>query len=271
MSNVSIYEKNWIDLVFENKNQNYGAYVLRQQQAKTTFLALFIGVLFLFSLFGLGFFISSFSTPKNESIPYPIIKKIITINYNQPHKKEVEKPKSSSSKLKSNLLKPISNFVPSLNYEVTKIPEIKQNDNSQTMATIGSEPSSSSGIGASTLIPTSTGISDIPKVNTKTTYGTESLDVLPMYPGGMSKFYSYIMNNFEKPELEGSTITTVLVSFIIETDGSISNIKVLRNTLEGMDLEAIRVLKSIRDKWTPGIKEGQKVRTNFILPIKIKS
>ena len=79
MSNVSIYEKNWIDLVFENKNQNYGAYVLRQQQAKTTFLALFIGVLFLFSLFGLGFFISSFSTPKNESIPDPIIKKSVLI------------------------------------------------------------------------------------------------------------------------------------------------------------------------------------------------
>ena len=54
MSNVSIYEKNWIDLVFEGKNQEYGAYQLRKENSKTTLLSLFYGTLLV------GGFIASF-------------------------------------------------------------------------------------------------------------------------------------------------------------------------------------------------------------------
>ena len=70
MSNVSIYEKNWIDLVFEGKNKAYGAYQLRQENSRTTLFALFIGVLFLISVSGLGMLLSSFS---NEKVSCPII------------------------------------------------------------------------------------------------------------------------------------------------------------------------------------------------------
>jgi len=100
---------------------------------------------------------------------------------------------------------------------------------------------------------------------------TVLLDKLPAYPGGINKFYEYIGYHFERPELDASTVITVLVSFVIEKDGSMTDVKVLRNPGYGMDREAVRVLNSLKTKWTPGIKDGEKVRTLYTLPIKIKS
>jgi protein TonB len=58
--------------------------------------------------------------------------------------------------------------------------------------------------------------------------------------------------------------------FVIEKDGSMTDIKVLRNPGYGMDKEAIRVLKSLKTKWKPGIKDGQKMRTQYTLPITVQ-
>jgi protein TonB len=63
---------------------------------------------------------------------------------------------------------------------------------------------------------------------------------------------------------------SVIVSFVIEKDGSMTDIKVLRNATPSIDREAIRVLKSLRIKWKPGIKNGKPVRTEYKLPIKVK-
>lgn len=99
---------------------------------------------------------------------------------------------------------------------------------------------------------------------------TFELDKIPSYPHGMDEFYKYVAKNFRTPELDEGQVLTVLVSFIVEKDGSMSNIKVLRNPGYGMDKEAIRVLQSLKVKWEPGIIKGQKVRTEYALPIKVK-
>ena len=96
---------------------------------------------------------------------------------------------------------------------------------------------------------------------------TTALDVLPEFPGGINKFYAYVGNNFEKPEIEETV--SVFMSFVIEKDGSMTDIKVLRNPGYGLDKEAIRVLKSLRTKWKPGIKNGVPVRVLYTLPIKV--
>jgi protein TonB len=100
---------------------------------------------------------------------------------------------------------------------------------------------------------------------------TVLLDKLPAFPGGITKFYQYVGTNFERPTIEDAVVVTVLVSFVIEIDGSITDIKILRNPGYGMDKEAIRVLKSLKTKWSPGILNGEKVRTLYTLPIKVKS
>ena len=60
MSHVSIYEKNWIDLVFEGKNKAYGAYQLRQENTKTSLIAFIGGITFMLSLIGGGLMLTSF-------------------------------------------------------------------------------------------------------------------------------------------------------------------------------------------------------------------
>ena len=61
----------------------------------------------------------------------------------------------------------------------------------------------------------------------------------------------------------------ILVSFVIERDGDMTDINVLSQTNEALNNEAIRVLKSLKTKWSPGIKNGTAVRTQYTLPITV--
>ena len=100
-------------------------------------------------------------------------------------------------------------------------------------------------------------------------YNTSSLEVKPEPPGGMAKFYKFVGNNYRTPEEEGLS-GKVYVTFVVEKDGSLTDIKVLRDIGFGTGKEAIRVLKSC-PKWNPGEQNGKKVRVLFSLPITIQS
>ena len=90
---------------------------------------------------------------------------------------------------------------------------------------------------------------------------------MPEFPGGIEKFYKYVGNNFEKPEIDAINTFRVYVSFVIERDGSMTDIKVVRDPGYGLGREAIRVLKSLKTKWSPGIIGSKPVRTAYNLPI----
>jgi beta-lactamase regulating signal transducer with metallopeptidase domain len=93
------------------------------------------------------------------------------------------------------------------------------------------------------------------------------LDVKPEYPGGITAFYKFINANVALPKgVKGHIKTTV--SFIVEPDGSISGIKVLKTDNEAFANEIIKVLGKM-EKWKPGTIEGQPVRTSYILPVTI--
>ncbi|RYJ43297.1 M56 family metallopeptidase [Flavobacterium beibuense] len=91
----------------------------------------------------------------------------------------------------------------------------------------------------------------------------------PEYPGGMQAFYNYITENFIIPDIKEDKTLKVFVSFIVEKDGSMSNIKILRDPGYGLGEEALRVLKSIPKKWNPGEMNGELVRTNYTVPVTI--
>ncbi|MES2573963.1 MAG: energy transducer TonB [Bacteroidota bacterium] len=95
-------------------------------------------------------------------------------------------------------------------------------------------------------------------------YNTAELDKIPDFPEGMNEFYNFIRKNYNAPS-EGLS-DKVLVRFIIEKDGSLSNFKVLKSVNYDSDKEAVRVL-SICPNWIPGEKNGQKVRCKLTLPI----
>ena len=102
-----------------------------------------------------------------------------------------------------------------------------------------------------------------------TVYNSTGIEVKPEFPGGLSKFYQFISQNYSAPNIPGLK-GKVLVSFVIEKDGSITDIKVLKDIGYGSGQEAVRVLKKCPN-WTPAEQNGKKVRAAFMLPLNIET
>ena len=94
---------------------------------------------------------------------------------------------------------------------------------------------------------------------------------MPEYPGGINKLMEYLSKNIEYPKAarESGIQGRVFVSFIVEKDGSISNVKVIRSIGGGCDEEAVRVVKAM-PKWKPGKQRGKAVRVSYMLPVVFK-
>ncbi len=267
MSNVSIYEKKWLDLVFEGKNKEYGAYKLRQNYLRTTAQAFVFGVVLLSSFI---FLLSSFKR-KIELVPAKYLKEtIIKLHTYKPPVTNTRNLKQQSQKqIKTEIKIPINhNFVAVKPEDVLQQPtelEIPKNslpENGISTAGIPSIlPKTTRGNEASVVI-------EKPKdTSVKKSF---ELDRQPSFAGGIKNFYEYIGSHFDRSNLDEDTSVRVLVTFVIEKDGSMSDIKVVAKTNQIIDNEAVRVLKSIKTKWTPGIKDGESVRTQFTQPIIIK-
>ena len=99
----------------------------------------------------------------------------------------------------------------------------------------------------------------------------KEVDQLPEYPGGQTAMYQFMAENLKYPSAarEKGIEGTVVVSYIVNVDGSISNPEILRGIGGGCDEEAIRIVKAF-PTWSPGIKDGKKVRTEMRLPIRYK-
>ena len=110
---------------------------------------------------------------------------------------------------------------------------------------------------------------DSTKVSNSTVYNTAQIEVKPEFPGGYEEFYKFIGKNYKTPNV-GGLKGKVYVTFVIEKDGSIDEIRVLRDIGYGTGKEAIRVLK-LCPNWIPGEQDGKKVRCTFSLPISIQS
>ena len=98
-----------------------------------------------------------------------------------------------------------------------------------------------------------------------------SVEQVPMPEGGIEGFSLYLRHNIRYPakSIEEKKQGTVLLGFIVETDGSLTKIKVIKGVSPEIDQEAIRVLAAA-PKWSPGIKDGKAVKVNFAVPIKFQ-
>ena len=99
-------------------------------------------------------------------------------------------------------------------------------------------------------------------------YDSNGIEFKPDFPGGLKEFYNYIGKNFKVPDVKGLS-GKVITTFVIEKDGSLTDIKVLRDIGYGTRQEAIRVLKN-SPLWIPGEQNGKKVRVLYSLPIVIQ-
>jgi periplasmic protein TonB len=271
MSKSSIYESKWTNLVFENKNKEYGAYQLRQENPKTTITALFMALLLIAGLGSVSMLISKFRTaPVVE--PTTIFEIPITPVDLSPIHVKPEPPapvtpvqQTAAASPDIQLVNPVvvatNQATPDVIAPNTQNASVVDNTSAGTGTSANVLPSTGNG-GGNAVEPADIGNSIV---------NTAVLDKMPEFPGGMAKFYTYVGNNFTRPELDAERTLKVYVSFVIEKDGSITDIMVKNDPGYGVGKEAIRVLKSLKTKWSPGILNGKAVRTAYNLPITIKS
>lgn len=100
---------------------------------------------------------------------------------------------------------------------------------------------------------------------------TKIVEVLPEFPGGQEALYQFISENLTYPEKakDKGIQGIVHVSFVIDTDGSVTDIEVVRGVYELLDAEAIRVV-SLFPRWKPGSQRGKPVRVTISLPFKFE-
>ncbi|RAR75375.1 energy transducer TonB [Flavobacterium aciduliphilum] len=103
-----------------------------------------------------------------------------------------------------------------------------------------------------------------------TPLNASSAEVKPTFPGGEKNFYMYFSKNFHYPEdmIDTNLKGQIIASFIVEKDGSITDIKIVRGLHVSTDKEVLRVLKMM-PKWLPAEQNGKKVRCSFMVPISV--
>ena len=100
-------------------------------------------------------------------------------------------------------------------------------------------------------------------------FEVDQVDYPPSFPGGIDNFYTFFESNFKKPDVP-QLLGKLFISFIVEIDGSLSDIRTLKDVGFGSGLEAERVMQ-LSPKWNPGTKNGKRVRVLYTIPIPIQT
>lgn len=96
----------------------------------------------------------------------------------------------------------------------------------------------------------------------------EVVEKMPSFPGGPGAMYDFMAKNIKYPEVAVECVIqgSVIVTFIVKKDGSLSDVRVAKSVDPSLDKEAVRIIKSM-PKWIPGIEKGQYVNVKFTLPV----
>jgi len=257
---LDLFKRQWLEIVFEGRHKGYGAYELRASNPKTTARAMIIGaVIFSFAIAAPMIYDM---LPDMSDADANTDVKITTVKLppKEKPKENLPPPPPPPPKVDQvKFVKPVVAKAEEVVEDPPKIEEIK--DKKIGAETIKGDPDaelSVEPVGTGQVTEEDNGV-----------YNLAGIELKPDFPGGMDKFYKFIGKNYQVPEEEGLK-GKVFVSFVVEKDGSLTDIKVIRDIGFGTGKEAMRVLKSC-PKWNPGEQNGKKVRVLYSLPISIQS
>lgn len=275
MSKLNLYETSWTDIVFENRNKEYGAYHLRQENSKTTFFAFLMGISLLTAAVSIPMIYNYLNPGHSITSIVPDLPPIVLVDLDPIVPNQVKNEISVLPEIEKPVTENIKTNLQLINPEIVRPTEATQeviatNDELKNIPSTNNS-TGTSGTELGTGTPTGTSGVETPSVPNNNIMNSAVLDKKPEFPGGINKFYTYVGNNFEKPELDSEMAIRVSVAFVIEKDGSMTDIRVLKDPGYGLGAEAIRVLKSLKTKWSPGILDGKAVRTSYNLPITIQT
>jgi protein TonB len=261
---LDILKNQWLDIVFEGRNKLYGAYELRKSNRKTSMRALIFGAI-VFSLAVSAPLIASLlpsGADEDENLDVKITAVKLPPKKQEEKKPDIPPPPPPPKVDQVKFVKPVVAKAEDVVEEIVEVKEIK--DKKIGAETIKGDPDAVLTVDE----PVGTGTTAVVEED-NTVYNTAGIEQKPEFPGGMDKFYKFVGNNYQTPEEDGLK-GKVYVTFVVEKDGSLTDIKVLRDIGYGTGKEAVRVLNKC-PKWIPGEQNGKKVRVLYSLPITIQS
>ena len=273
MSKIDLISNEWTDLVFEGRNQSYGAYKLRKTTGKRNLWALIIVALAAVLLYlGLQLQRMAEANKKVENTQAVELAKLNTEKKKEAkvEKKEIirQEPEKVVEQVKSSVK--FTAPVIKKDEEVKEEDEIKLDEVQKSDKAVGAftvEGNDEVG-GAVLKAKDDIAAPEPPKHVVEETKIFTVVEQMPMYPGGDAALMGYLRDNIHYPTVaaENGVQGRVVVGFVVERDGSITDVKVLRSVDPSLDREAMRVVKSM-PRWTPGKQNGSAVRVKYQVPV----
>jgi len=267
ISNFNLCKSEWLELVFEKRNKEYGAYAIRQHYADNVVKAMvitFLSCTAAFIIIGIAIGVKPITERiidiNNEQLFIPPVAKV------EPPKPKPELIKAAAPKLEAAIL--TTKFIPPVVVpdpqaeEPPKLEDIKGAVGLVDIKTgaTGNNASAETGDKGGAGVGEGTGAADM------NVY--KFAEVMPEPYGGAAGWAKFLQKNLHYPgeALDKQMSGRVLISFVVEKDGHLSSITVDRGAGFGMDEEAARVLK-LAHVWSPGMQNGKPVRVKYTLPV----
>lgn len=275
MSKIDLISNEWTDLVFEGRNQAYGAYKLRKGTAKRNVWALIIvGLAAALLYLGLQLQKMAEANKKVENTQAVELAKLNTEKKEaKVEKKEIikQEPEKVVEQVKSSVK--FTAPVIKKDSEVKEEDEIKLDEVQKSDKAVGAftvEGNDEVG-GAVLKAKEDIAAPEPPKHVVEETKIFTVVEQMPMYPGGDGALMGYLRDNIHYPTVaaENGVQGRVVVGFVVERDGSITDVKILRGVDPSLDREAMRVVKDM-PKWTPGKQNGSAVRVKYQVPVSFR-
>ena len=275
MSKIDLISNEWTDLVFEGRNQAYGAYKLRKGTAKRNVLSLIIvGVSAALLYLGLQLQKMAEANKKVENTQAVELAKLNTEKKEaKVEKKEIikQEPEKVVEQVKSSVK--FTAPIIKKDSEVKEEDEIKLDEVQKSDKAVGAftvEGNDEVG-GAVLKAKEDIAAPEPPKHVVEETKIFTVVEQMPMFPGGDGALMGYLRDNIHYPTVaaENGVQGRVVVGFVVERDGSITDVNILRGVDPSLDREAMRVVKSM-PKWTPGKQNGSAVRVKYQFPVSFR-
>ena len=278
MAKIDLYDPKWVDMVFAGKNKEYGAYQLRKGTSGRNIKSLLILVIAA-ALVG-GFLAWKVIEQKQAEEQQAYMEAMELAKLQKQAEKEKKKPEKVQPKVEMKKEIPVARETQKFTAPVIKKDElvkeenqVKQMDQLDAKVAVGTKDEEGvkdrnieavrSDIAVATPPPPPP--APKPEVSNKV---FEVVEEMPSFPGGQGALMSFLNSNIKYPVVaqENGVQGRVIVGFVVERDGSITDVKVMRSVDPSLDREAQRVVKAM-PRWKPGKQNGSAVRVKYTVPV----
>ncbi len=268
MPKVNIFSDEWCDLIFEGRNQDYGAFVMRKLSSRRHRFAMLATLIFFLLAFTLpGLIKSIIPETKERNVE---VTNLANIDLEKNKKKDIEQPKIIPEEVQK--IKSTIRFTPPV---IKDDQDVKDEEimKTQVEVTDSKLTISSADVKGNSQDPDAVDLSDLQQEQTKVVEEVEKpfqvVEQMPEYPGGEINMRKFLNDNIRYPQMarESGISGTVFVTFVVSKTGQISDVRVVRGIGGGCDEEAVRVVKAM-PTWIAGKQSGKAVPVQFNLPIK---